>query len=153
MTRLPVRAVGLLLAVCAAVAHGALAVAAPTAVSLAMLPLALGCVLCARHLDRARAWVGCAVLDAAMLGLMLLDHAASGARPVAVADHHGSHSAVPLAGASGLGGWGHGLMAVAEGLVVAQLALAVVVLLQLGARSVRSSRSVRLLRPDPASGV
>ena len=127
-----VRAVGQLLAVTAALVHGALAVASPSAVALAMLPLALGCALCARHLDRARAWAGCAVLDAAMLALMLLGHAAAlrpaGAAPAPAAGHAG-HGAALLAGTAPLGGWGHGLMAVAEALVVAQLALATVVLL------------------------
>jgi len=125
-----VRAVGQLLAVTAALVHGALAVADPSAVALAMLPLALGCVLCARHLERARAWVGCAALDAAMLVLMLLDHAAAprpvGAAPVAAGEHAG-HGAALLAGAAPLRGWGHGLMAVAEALVAAQLCLAAVV--------------------------
>lgn len=126
-----VRAVGQLLAVTAALVHGALAVADPSAVALAMLPLALGCLLCARHLDAARAWVGCAVLDAAMLGLMLLDHAAAprpaSAAPVSAGAHAG-HGAALLAGPVPVGGWGHGLMELAEGLVLLQLTLAVGVL-------------------------
>lgn len=128
---------GLLLAVTAALVHGALALAAPSAVALAMLPLALGCLLCARHLDRPRAWVGCAVLDAAMLGLMLLDHAAAAATgPVVGAGHHGGHAASLLPGTAGTASAAaHGLMGVAEGLVVAQLALAVVVLLLAAGRT------------------
>ncbi|MEH3077114.1 MAG: hypothetical protein PGN11_10620 [Quadrisphaera sp.] len=132
-----VRAAGQVLAVTAALVHGALAVAEPSAVALAMLPLALGCVLCARHLERARAWVGCGVLDAAMLALMVLDHAAAAAGPVAavaVVGHHGEHAASLLPGAARSDGAAHGLMVVAEGLVVAQLALAVVVLALLAVR-------------------
>jgi len=119
-----VRAVGQLLAVTAALVHGALAVADPSAVALAMLPLALGCVLCARHLGSAREWSACAVLDATMLGLMLLDHLATGASPITVPGHHGGAMVV---GSVAHGGGRHLLMGVAEGLVVAQLALAVVV--------------------------
>ncbi|TNM61503.1 hypothetical protein FHN55_16855 [Streptomyces sp. NP160] len=124
-----VRAVGLVLAVAAAVVHGALAVASPSAVALAMLPLAAGCLLCARHLERALSWAGCAVLDAAMLGLMLLDHVAAATGPVVGAGHHGGHAVSLLPGTTATVGRAHGLMAVAEALVVAQLALAVVVLL------------------------